>query len=74
MSIIQIRVHIDDLPQIRAAPPGETTSQLDSEYSPSSAVSVFVGFSEPAHETAEPKQKWSAKQEWRSIFGTTFPD
>jgi hypothetical protein len=27
-----------------------------------------------AHETAEPKQEWSAKQEWRDIFGTTFPN
>lgn len=27
-----------------------------------------------AHETADPKQEWSAKQKWREIFGTTFPD
>lgn len=27
-----------------------------------------------AHETANPKQEWSAKQKWRSIFGTAFPD
>ncbi len=27
-----------------------------------------------AHETAEPKQEWSAKQKWRDIFGTAFPD
>jgi hypothetical protein len=27
-----------------------------------------------AHETADPKQEWSAKQKWRSIFGTAFPD
>jgi len=27
-----------------------------------------------AHETAIPKQEWSAKQKWRDIFGTTFPD
>ncbi|MEI7672212.1 MAG: nucleotidyltransferase [Deltaproteobacteria bacterium] len=26
------------------------------------------------HESAEPKQEWSAKQKWREIFGTTFPD
>ena len=26
------------------------------------------------HETAEPKQEWSAKQKWREIFGTSFPD
>lgn len=26
------------------------------------------------HETATPKQEWSAKQEWREIFGTAFPD
>jgi hypothetical protein len=26
------------------------------------------------HETAEAKKEWSAKQEWRDIFGTTFPD
>lgn len=27
-----------------------------------------------AHETADPKQEWSAKQNWREIFGTAFPD
>ncbi len=27
-----------------------------------------------AHENATPKQEWSAKQKWRDIFGTTFPD
>ena len=27
-----------------------------------------------AHETATPKKEWSAKQEWRDIFGTAFPD
>ena len=27
-----------------------------------------------AHETASPKQEWSAKQKWREIFGTSFPD
>lgn len=26
------------------------------------------------HETATPKQEWSAKQKWRDIFGTDFPD
>lgn len=26
------------------------------------------------HETANPKQEWSAKQKWRDIFGTAFPD
>lgn len=26
------------------------------------------------HETASPKQEWSAKQKWREIFGTSFPD
>ena len=26
------------------------------------------------HETANPKQEWSAKQKWREIFGTSFPD
>lgn len=26
-----------------------------------------------AHETANPKQEWSAKQKWREIFGTVFP-
>jgi hypothetical protein len=27
-----------------------------------------------AYETAEPKRDWSAKQTWRQIFGTAFPD
>jgi len=27
-----------------------------------------------AHETASPKREWSAKQKWREIFGTSFPD
>ena len=27
-----------------------------------------------AHENATPKQEWSAKQKWRDIFGTAFPD
>lgn len=27
-----------------------------------------------AHEAATPKQEWSAKQKWRDIFGTAFPD
>ena len=27
-----------------------------------------------SHEIAEPKREWSAKQKWREIFGTTFPD
>jgi hypothetical protein len=27
-----------------------------------------------AHETANPRQEWSAKQKWRDIFGTAFPD
>lgn len=27
-----------------------------------------------AHETATPKQEWSAKQKWREIYGTAFPD
>lgn len=27
-----------------------------------------------AHESADPKQEWSAKQKWRDIFGTAFPD
>lgn len=27
-----------------------------------------------AHETATPKQEWSAKQKWREIFGTDFPN
>ena len=26
------------------------------------------------HETANPKREWSAKQKWREIFGTPFPD
>ena len=26
-----------------------------------------------AHETATPKQEWSAKQRWRDIFGNSFP-
>lgn len=26
------------------------------------------------HETATPKQEWSAKQKWRDIFGTAYPD
>lgn len=26
-----------------------------------------------AHESASPKREWSAKQEWRNIFGTSFP-
>ena len=26
------------------------------------------------HETAEPKQEWSAKQKWREIFGASFPN
>lgn len=26
------------------------------------------------HETANPKQEWSAKQKWRDVFGTSFPD
>lgn len=26
------------------------------------------------HETATPKREWSAKQEWRNIFGTDFPN
>lgn len=26
------------------------------------------------HETAEPKEEWSAKQKWREIFGTDYPD
>ena len=26
------------------------------------------------HETAVPKKEWSAKQKWRDIFGTAFPD
>lgn len=27
-----------------------------------------------AHETADPKREWSAKQKWRETFGTAFPD
>lgn len=27
-----------------------------------------------AHETATPKQEWSAKFKWREIYGTAFPD
>lgn len=27
-----------------------------------------------AHEAADPKQEWSAKQKWRDVFGTAFPD
>lgn len=27
-----------------------------------------------AYETATPKQEWSARQKWREIFGTKFPD
>ena len=26
------------------------------------------------HEAADPKEEWSAKQKWREIFGTSFPD
>lgn len=26
------------------------------------------------HETAVPKREWSAKQKWREVFGTSFPD
>lgn len=26
------------------------------------------------HETANPKREWSAKQKWREIYGTAFPD
>ena len=26
------------------------------------------------HETANPKREWSAKQKWREIFGTSYPD
>ena len=26
------------------------------------------------YETADPKREWSAKQKWREIFGTVFPD
>lgn len=27
-----------------------------------------------SYETATPKKEWSAKQKWREIFGTSFPD
>ncbi len=27
-----------------------------------------------SYETAEPKKEWSAKQKWRDIFGTKFPE
>ena len=27
-----------------------------------------------AHETSNPKENWSAKQRWREIFGSAFPD
>jgi len=27
-----------------------------------------------AHENANPKQEWSAKQKWRDIYGSSFPD
>ena len=27
-----------------------------------------------AHEQATPKQEWSAKQKWRDVFGTAFPN
>ena len=27
-----------------------------------------------AYENTNPKQEWSAKQKWREIFGTKFPD
>lgn len=27
-----------------------------------------------AHDTTTPKQEWSAKQRWREIFGTAYPD
>jgi Second Messenger Oligonucleotide or Dinucleotide Synthetase domain len=27
-----------------------------------------------SHETATPKREWSAKQRWRDIFGSSFPD
>lgn len=33
-----------------------------------------IAFEAIAHETADPKQEWSAKQKWREIFGTTFRD
>ena len=26
------------------------------------------------HETADPKREWSAKQKWREIFGTSYPE
>jgi hypothetical protein len=26
------------------------------------------------HETANPKREWSAKQKWRDVFGSSFPD
>ncbi|EFA5104955.1 nucleotidyltransferase, partial [Escherichia coli] len=26
------------------------------------------------HEMATPKREWSAKQKWREIYGSTFPD
>jgi hypothetical protein len=26
------------------------------------------------HEQATPKQEWSAKQKWRDVFGTAFPN
>lgn len=26
-----------------------------------------------AHETADPKREWSAKEKWREIYGTSFP-
>ena len=26
------------------------------------------------HDTSDPKQEWSAKQNWREIFGASFPD
>lgn len=27
-----------------------------------------------AHEMSKPKQEWSAKQKWREVFGSTFPN
>ena len=33
-----------------------------------------IAFRAIEHETANPKQEWSAKQKWREIFGTSFPD
>lgn len=27
-----------------------------------------------AHEQKDPKEEWSAKQKWREVFGTAFPD